>query len=164
MEIIIPLGFRFIMYVFFGFFMEIIYSVIGINRSLGYTINRRVPVKYLEGFVSLYMIPIHGLGMLIGFEGVAPYIAPLPWIARLFCWMILISGMEAFTGFIYHKLTGFYCWDYYKESRYKVFKNGYTLWTLLPQWGISGLVLEIYSKLLIELSPNVLHFFQAYKF
>lgn len=162
MEIIIPLGFRFIMYVFFGFFMEIFYSVLGVNTSLGYEIKRRVPVKYLEGFVSLYMIPIHGLGMLIGFESVAPFISPLPLPVRFVCWMVLISGMEAFTGFLYHKITGFYCWDYYKHSRYKVFKEGYTLWTLLPQWGLSGLVLEVYSKLLITLSPHVLHFFQNY--
>ncbi|MEK6624004.1 MAG: hypothetical protein AABY86_03490, partial [Bdellovibrionota bacterium] len=58
----IELAFRFIMYVFCGFSMEIIFAVKGIELCVGVPIPRRVPGKYLEGFVSLYMIPIHGFG------------------------------------------------------------------------------------------------------
>ena len=60
--------FEIIAYVFFGLSMEIIFSVTGIERTLGYKLKKQTPHKYLEGFVSLYMIPIHGLGMYFGFK------------------------------------------------------------------------------------------------
>lgn len=160
MEVFIAYAFRFVMYVCFGFTLEIIFSVLGIERTLGFKLERRVPRKYLEGFVSLYMIPIHGLGMLFGFEQLQPLVADWHFILRYLLWAVLISLMEAFTGWLYDLATGFYCWDYYKDSRFKVFKRGYTLWTLVPQWGIAGMVMDVYSKLLVHLSPAVVEFFQ----
>ena len=153
--------YRFVMYVFSGFTLEIIYSVLGIELSLGTKLKRHLPKKYLEGFVSLWMIPIHGFGMLFGFEALAPYVGELNIFLRFVIWAITITGMEALTGFIYDKIKGFYCWDYYEKSRFKVFKRGYTLWTLLPQWGIAGLILEVYSRLLIKLTPHAVEFFKS---
>ena len=60
--------FRFVIYTVTGLSLELIFSVLGIELALGIKIDRRCPKKYLEGFVSLYMIPVHGLGVLLLFE------------------------------------------------------------------------------------------------
>jgi hypothetical protein len=60
--------FRFIVYSALGLSCEIISSVFLIEFALGAKVHRRVPGKYLEGFVSLYMIPIHDFGVLFAFE------------------------------------------------------------------------------------------------
>jgi hypothetical protein len=153
--------FRFVIYVAMGFTLEIVFAVLGIERALGFTLQHRVPKKYLEGFVSLYMIPIHGLGMIFGLEPVAQALADFNVVVRYLAYCILIAGMEAMAGFIYDKLTGFYSWDYYADSKYRVFKRGYTLWTLVPQWGIAGLVMEMYSGLLIHISPAAANYLIA---
>lgn len=164
-QTIIESLFRFCMYVALGFTLEIIFSVTGIEKALGHTIpKKRSPKKYLEGFVSLYMIPIHGFGMLFGFEAVALAIGDYNIFIRYLAFCLLFSGTEAVTGFIYDKLTGFYCWDYYADSKYRVFKRGYTLWTLIPLWGIAGLILEIYSGLLIHISPAAAAYLKTHLF
>jgi hypothetical protein len=154
--------FRFIMYMFLGLCLEMIYSVTGIENSLGCKVPRRVPRKYLEGFVSLYMIPLHGFGLLIGFEIVHSYIIDLHIALRFIIWAALITMMEVLWGVFLFKTIKFYPWDYYRDSRYKVFKNGYTLWTLIPQWGFIGIVLEVYSSLMIYLSPYASNFLTTY--
>jgi len=40
-----------------------------------------------------------------------------------------------------------------------MFKRGYTLWTLVPMWGFAGMMLEVYSGLLLHLSPHVAGYF-----
>jgi len=72
---------------------------------------------------------------------------------------LAFSFSEVAWGWILDKSIGFYPWDYYAQSKYKVFKRGYTLWTLVPQWGLAGLFLEVYSDLLRYLSPHVVAFF-----
>ena len=153
--------FRSFGYVMFGFFLEIFYAVTGIEKSVGAKIPRRVPRKYLEGFVSLYMIPIHGLGMYFGFEPLFGLIADWNIVLRFLVWAVTITAAEAIGGYIYQKILGFYSWDYYRLSPYKVFKDGYTLWTLLPQWGLAGLIMEKYSLLLQYLTPHALAFFNS---
>ena len=71
METVAPYLFRFVAYTFFGLCLEMLFAVTGIERALGCPVHRRVPKKYLEGFVSLYMIPLHGLGILFGLEPVS---------------------------------------------------------------------------------------------
>lgn len=159
METAIAYTFRFVLYTFFGLTLEMIFSVVGIERSLGYRLKRRVPRKYLEGFVSLYMIPLHGLGVLFFFEPVSAAIADWFILLRFCVYAVFISLVEVAWGWLLDKVIGFYPWDYYAESKFRVFKRGYTLWTLVPQWGIAGLVLEVYSQLLIHLSPDVVTFF-----
>lgn len=161
MESLIPYIFRFIFYVFFGLVLEIIFSVDGIERALGCRIRRRVPKKYLEGFVSLYMIPLHGLGLLFLYEPVCAFIEDWFILFRFCIWAFLFTFMEVFWGVLCEKVLGFYSWDYYADSKYKMFKKGYTLWTLVPLWGIIGLMLEHYSRLLIYLSPHVMKFFSG---
>jgi len=143
----------------FGFTLEVIFSVTGIERMLGYKLQRRVPAKYLEGFISLYMIPIHGLGLLFGFELVRDLTRDFYLPFRFLIWSVAITSIEVIGGFIYHKTVGFYSWDYYKESKYKIFKEGYSLWTLVPQWGIAGMILEQYVDLMRYLSPLVAQYF-----
>ena len=151
--------FRFFAYAMAGFFLEVTFSVIGIEFCLGKKLKKQTPHKYLEGFVSLYMIPIHGLGMYFGFEFQHSQIAELNIFVRYLIWCLSITSVEALSGFIMHRTIGFYPWDYYKDSKYKVFENGYTLWSLIPLWGIAGLILEQYSRLLIYLSPIVQNYF-----
>lgn len=156
--------FRFVVYVAFGFTLEIVFSVTGIERALGHKLEHKYPRKYLEGFVSLWMIPIHGFGMLFGFEFFSNLISEFHFIVRYLFYAVAITGTEALTGFIYDKIKGFYCWDYYKDSKYKVFERGYTLWTLIPLWGIAGMIMEVYSKLLVKLTPHVIEFFKGLSF
>ena len=151
-------GFRFVMYVFFGLTLETVFAVDGIERALGCSVPRRAPKKYLEGFVSLYMIPLHGLGVLFLVEPTHDLIRAWPWALRLLFWAVMISLSESAWGWILDKVLGFYTWDYYALSRYKVFKRGYTLWTLVPLWGIAGMVLEAYSDLMLYLTPHVVDY------
>lgn len=152
--------FRFFYYACIGFTLEIFYSVLGINRALGFEVKRRVPKKYLEGFVSLYMLPIHGLGMLYIFEPTYELIKNMPFWGRYLVYALLITAMEAVSGFIYLKVLGFYSWDYYKDSKYKIFNEGLTLWTLIPQWGIAGFLFEFNYRLLNYLTPSAVEFFK----
>jgi uncharacterized membrane protein len=151
----IELLFRFFMYVVIGLSLEIIFSVAGIELAVGAKIERRVPKKYLEGFVSLFMIPIHGLGVLFCFEPLYFLIANLHWGIRYCIWGIAFVAVEAIAGFILDKLFGFYPWDYYELSKFKVAKRGYSLWTLLPLWGLYGLALEVFVKIFVYVSPFI---------
>ncbi len=160
-DIVIGGLFRFGFYVIFGFFLEVVYAVTGIERACGYSIPRRVPGKYLEGFVSLYMLPIHGFGMLFGFEALHAAVGGWPLWARFPLWAVVITGAEALGGYVYLKLLGFYSWDYYRESRYKIFKDGLTLWTLLPQWGLAGFIFEFYSSLLLAVTPAAVAYLRS---
>lgn len=144
--------FQIVAFIFFGFTMEIIFSVTGIEIALGKKLKKQTPHKYLEGFVSLYMLPIHGLGIPFLFIPTYLQIQDFNIFIRYFVWCISFTTCEIIGGFIYHKLIGFYPWDYYKESRFKIFKDGYSLWTLFPLWGFAGLVLEKYSTLILRLS------------
>lgn len=159
MDLIIRVVFRFVAYVFFGLTLETIFAVDGIDRALGYPVKRRVPKKYLEGFVSLTMIPLHGFGLLLMFEPMYAAIRGWPFYYRFLLWAATFTVMEALYGMLCYKVLGFYSWDYYQESKYRIFKNGYTLWTLVPMWGIAGLIIERYSDLIIYLSKFVPAFF-----
>ena len=158
MELVVGYLFRFTLYVMFGLCMEVLFAAHGIEVVLGYRLKRRVPRKYLEGFVSLTMIPLHGLGILFLFE---PGLAVIGELHIGFRFVIYAGGftlMEAAYGWLCHKVLGFYSWDYYKESRFRIFKGGYTLWTLVPLWGIAGILLESYSQLVQHLSPYAVAF------
>ena len=152
MENIYPYLFQIVAFIFFGLSMEITFSVTGIEFALGKKLKKQTPHKYLEGFVSLYMIPIHGLGICFLFVPLYEQIQGLNIVMRYLIWCISITSMEIIYGYLLEKTIGFYPWDYYKESKYKIFKNGYSLWTLVPLWGIAGLVLEKYTSLIIRLS------------
>ena len=142
-------------FIFFGFTMEIIFSVTGIEIALGKKLKKQTPHKYLEGFVSLYMIPIHGLGVTFLYLPMFELISELHIIVRYLIWSISFTGCEIIGGYLYHRIIGFYPWDYYQESKYKIFKNGYSLWTLIPLWGVAGLILEKYSSFIIHLSQYI---------
>lgn len=152
---LVELAFRLVLYVLAGLTMELLFSVHGIELCLGLKdpLRRRVPRRYLEGFVSVYMIPLHGFAMLLLFEPIFAAIHHLHWSLRFATWALLITAMEAAWGWALHRAVGFYPWDYYRESRFRVFRHGYTLWTLVPLWGVAGLILERYSALLQHLAP-----------
>ncbi|MBT7610796.1 MAG: hypothetical protein HN576_13630 [Bacteriovoracaceae bacterium] len=140
--------------------MEVVFSVIGIEKLVGKTITRRVPTNYLEGFISLYMFPIYAIGLPFFFEPVLSLISSWHIFFRYILWCFSITAAEALLGFVCHKLLKFYPWDYYKLSPYKVFYEGYTLWNLIPFWGIAGLALEIYSSYLNYSSKYFLLFLE----
>jgi len=159
MEVAVPLMFRFVAYVCFGLVMETLCAIDAIERLVGRTIPRRVPKKYLEGFVSAYMIPLHGLGVLFLMEPLVDTVAPLAWPFR---WVIYSAGLtisEIGWGWFLDKTIGFFPWDYYSLSRWKIGKRGYSLWTLVPMWGFAGLVLEQYCGLIRYLAPFVSAYF-----
>ena len=144
---------KFAMYCCIGMTLEVVFSACLLNVVMGKKIKRRAPMKYLEGFVSLFMIPIHGFGMLFVFEPAYRLIAGIPWIARYLIWGALFGFAEALAGFLMDKILGFYPWDYYAESRFKVMKRGYCLWTLLPFWGLYGLLCEVVVRTINNVSP-----------
>lgn len=158
METVIGWTFRFFLYMVVGLALEMIFSVTGIERTVGRELNRRVPRHYMEGFVSLYMIPLHGLGMLFLFESARDFSREWFFGYRYLFYCLGISGAEAIWGFVLDKTLGFYPWDYYANSKYKVFERGYTLWTLVPQWGLAGMILEVYSDMLRWLTPYAVQF------
>ena len=159
MEDAIPLVFRFCAYVMFGFAMEVTFAVHGIEVLMGARIERRVPKRYLEGFVSLWMAPLHGFGLLFAIEPLHALIVDWAWPLRFLVWAAAFTVAEIGWGFICDKLLGFFPWDYYPRSPYRIGRRGYSLWTLVPFWGFAGMVVEVYSDLLIALSPHVVTFF-----
>lgn len=161
MEQFLGILFRAFFYMLFGAVLEVIFSTKDIDRALGHKIPRRVPFKYREGFVSLYMFPLHAFGMVFGFEFIHAYIKEWNLFVRFVIWAILITGAEILWGMLQKKVLGFYTWDYYKESRYKVFQEGYTLWTLVPLWGMAGIIMEQFSQLLIYLTPHFLTYIKG---
>ena len=128
-------------------------------RPLPPPIPRRVPRRYLEGFVSAYMIPLHGLGILFLFEPGAELIAPLPFPARFVVYAAGITACEIGWGFLLDKTLGFFPWDYYAMSKWRIGQRGYSLWTLVPMWGLAGLLLERYTSLMLHLSPHVVSYY-----
>lgn len=159
MDTAIQLLFRFVGYTCFGLVMETFFAATGIDRAMGCPVPRRVPRRYLEGFVSLYMIPLHGLGVLFALEPLMILALPWPWPLRFALYAVAITVAEILWGVVLDKTLGFYPWDYYAQSRFRVFRRGYTLWTLVPLWGVAGMLLERYSILLRYLSPHVAAFY-----
>lgn len=159
MEDAIGYLFRFVMYTMFGLSMETVFSIYPIELILGTKVKRRVPFKYLEGFVSAYMIPLHGLGLLFLFEPGSAAISSLHPLVRYGIYAVGITTMEVAWGWLCDKALGFYSWDYYATSRFRIFKRGYSLWTLVPCWGVVGMLLEVYSGLIVSLTPYVVSFF-----
>ncbi|MCL2822674.1 MAG: hypothetical protein FWD57_01660 [Polyangiaceae bacterium] len=159
MDAVLGYVFRFTAYVVIGLSLEMLFSVSGIDRALGYRMERRVPRRYLEGFVSVYMIPLHGFGVLFALEPVAIAIAHWNIVFRYLFYAVCISLAEALWGFVLDKVLGFYTWDYYAKSKYRVFRRGYTLWTLMPMWGAAGLLFEQCSRMMLKLTPHAVEFF-----
>ncbi len=121
METVIPYLFRFLLYTLFGLTLEVIFAVRGIEYALGCRVHRRVPRSYLEGFVSLYMIPLHGLGMLFLLEPTIAILQGVAWPFRFVVYAVSFSAAEAAWGWALDKTVGLYPWDYYADSRFKVF-------------------------------------------
>lgn len=154
-EVVITFLFKSVFYVFFGCTMEVVFSVMGIEKVMAREIPRRVPPKYREGFISLYMFPLYALALPLGFENTFEVIQGWFFGFRFLFWAISITAFEALYGLFEMKVLGFYTWDYYKLSRFKIFDEGYTLWTLIPCWGFAGMLLEQYSILLNKFAPVV---------
>jgi len=159
MDVVVAGLFRFVLYTFFGLTLETLFAVTGIERALGCPVPRRVPKRYYEGFVSLYMVPLHGLGLLFAFEPAQVAISNWSLSLRFTIYAVSLTLFEVAWGFFLDKTLGFYPWDYYASSRFRIFKRGYSLWTLVPLWGVAGLILEVYSDLLLHLSPHAVTVF-----
>ena len=150
---IIACSFRFIAYFFFGFALEIFF--VAVSKITDGKIAGRD--KYLEGKTYLWMIPIYGILLLGVFEPLFHLVHEWPWYCRFLLWAVSFTFFEGLTGWLYDKILGFCPWDYSKD-KWKVFERGYTKWSLLPMWGIAGLVIEHYSALMVYLSPHVITF------
>jgi len=158
MEALIAVAFRSLMYTLFGLAGEVLGAVYPIELFLGRKVRRRVPFKYLEGFVSLWMVPLYALGIPFLFEPVRDLIAEWHVGLRFLVYAGLITGMEWLWGLCLARTLGFFTWDYYAESRYSMGRSGYSLWTLIPYWGLAGLVLEAWSDLVRHLVPFVVEY------
>ena len=53
---------KFVVYTMVGLTLETVFSATVLNFVMGVKIRRRVPKKYLEGFVSIYMTPYMASG------------------------------------------------------------------------------------------------------
>ena len=146
--------YRFIFYAMAGLCLEMIFSAQGIDEVMGYDVKRRKPKKYLEGFVSIFMLPVHGLLYLFLFEPIFSMISNVSIFERFWTWAILITACEWLSGWFFEMVLGFFPWDYYKKSKFRITDKGYSLWTLAPLWGAYGLFLELYSTFLIKNTPG----------
>jgi hypothetical protein len=150
----IGLIFRFFCYVFLGLFLEIVVSAINSFFS-----NLKLNKKhywFLEGRSYLWMIPVYGFLLLYLFEFVNFHIYTFFIIVRYFIWAIIFTTGEWTSGFIYDKILGRCPWLY--EGKYVI--TGYTKLTLIPLWGIFGLVVEHYSSLVLYLTKYVILFYK----
>jgi len=159
MDPVLQVAFRILAYVLFGFALEVTFAAHGIEVVMAARIPRRVPRKYLEGFVSLYMAPLHGLGLLLFVEPVHDLIRAWPWPSRFAIWAAGFTLAELGWGWIQHHLLGFFTWDYYGLSRFRIGRQGYSLWTLVPLWGLTGMIVEVYTDLVRFLAPHAAAFF-----
>lgn len=150
LDYIIQSIFKFISYVFFGFTMEICF--VAIAHLLDGKITNED--KRLTGKTYLWMIPIYGFLLLFPFEISFKLIHEWPIYFRFIFWAITFTFFEGISGWGYDRWLGFCPWDY-SDSKFKVHPSGYTKWTLLPAWGIAGLIIEQYSKLIVYLSYYV---------
>ncbi len=155
MEIIIGWIFRFWAYVFFGFAMEI--KVTALSKVTDGDITEED--KNLHGYISLWMIPVYGILLLFIFEFVHGYIETWNFVFRYIVWCLSFTAFEALAGWFYDKVLHVRPWDYRKDWG-SIF-NGYTKLTYIPLWGIAGLIIEQYSRLLIFLTPYACDYFQT---
>ena len=153
MDIII----RFLGYIGFGFVMEM--TFVALSKVIDGKIRGRD--IYLEGHTYLWMAPIYGTLLLFIFEPVYSLIASWHPFFRFLIWSITFTFFEGLFGYIYDKILGFCPWDY-SSSKFKIFKNGYTKWTLIPQWGIAGLFIEGDSFMLIKNSGSMWNDYSSY--
>jgi len=148
--------FKFYAYVFFGLIMEVKFTAI--SNIIDGKITEED--KKMKGYVPLWMIPVYGLLLTFVFEPVYFYlIYDLNFILRYIIWCITISGFEALSGFLYDKYMNLRPWDY--RGTYGSILNGYTKWTLIPLWGIAGLFIEQYVKLINFLTPSAIEYFKG---
>jgi len=135
---------------------EIIFSVVGLKYTLGYELKRRVSKKYLEGFVSLYMIPVYGLFLLFIFEPISLEISDWNFLFKFIFWGVSFVALEFVVGCLFDMVFKFYPWDFYDKSKYKIFGMAYSLWTYIPVWGFYGLLLERIVKIIYGISPYII--------
>lgn len=141
---------RFFGYIGFGFVMEM--TFVALSKVIDGKIRGRD--IYLEGHTYLWMAPVYGFLLLFIFEPVHSLTMNIYPLFRFIIWAITFTFFEALCGWIYDKKLGFCPWDY-SGSKFKMFKRGYTKWTLIPQWGIAGLFIEGYSYMLIKNSGSM---------
>ena len=141
--------FRFIVYVLVGIAIEV--SFVAISKIVDGKIRGRD--VYLEGKTYLWMAPIYGFLLYFVYEPVFMLISQYNVAFRFLVWSVSFTAIEALSGFLYKQLLGFCPWDY-SQSRWKMFKNGYTKWSLIPLWGFAGIGIEFISAFVVALSPN----------
>jgi hypothetical protein len=143
--------FRVAAYIAFGLVMEIIFT------AASQIVDGKITDidKQMMGTVSLWMIPIYASIVLL-YEPIFYVMTYFDvWLPiRFIVWAVLISGVEACTGYAYDKFLNLRPWDY-SMCWDKVFRNGYTRYFFVPLWGIVGLILELYTQILHSLSPYI---------
>lgn len=162
----------FIAYVMFGLVLEILFT--GMSK-LKFLIKDDMVTEEdrLMGYISMWMIPVYGILLPLIYLPLFYlmfYIIEVPFYIRYFIWAIFITGFEILSGWFYdeglYKITrgrfSIRPWDYsmYKDSIF----NGYTRKTLIPLWGIAGIILEFYSYI-VQISSNAIseHFISFIK-
>ncbi len=154
MDALIILLFKFCAYVMFGFTMEVFFVAIS-NVADGSISGRD---KYLEGKTYLWMVPVYGFLLLFVLEPLIAKVASYGILSRFAVYGVAIAFFEGLTGFVYDKLLGFCPWDY-SSSKWKVHPRGYTKLTIIPAWGVAGLVIEKFTGLLQYLAPFAKNYF-----
>jgi hypothetical protein len=145
------------MYTSSGFFIEIFFSaVFGYFDSKNTTIeldNKLIDAKKLMGHITLWMIPVYSI-FLLAFEYLSIWLVfdmSIPFYFRYLIYAVMFTSVEAGTGALYDKILGFCPWDY-SYDKYKIFPKGYAKWTYIPFWGIAGLALEPYARMVHSLA------------
>ncbi len=129
MEPLIELLGRIIVYGILGCFNEVAWNALRSNLFRAYR-------KWgLRGTVSLWMFPIYGIGVSLGFDAARALIGGWPWIARSFAYLAGIWTIEIVVGHVTNRRL----WNY-SDSRWHW--RGLIRFDSAPFWMLFGLTVE----------------------
>ncbi|MDO8518542.1 MAG: hypothetical protein Q7T11_00065 [Deltaproteobacteria bacterium] len=115
--------------------------------------NRAAPSRSdprAVGYTFLWMIPCYAL--LVFLEPLTAWLSAWPLWLRGFVYLPLFWMGEYTTGFLIKKISGYCPWDY-SYSKYSL--HGYIRWDFGPLWYAFTLIVDIFSRKFILLTPAI---------
>lgn len=139
-----------------------VYSCVGLTVEVVYTASYGFLKSFgkdvgMRGQSYLWMVLVYGTALPYLYHPIAEHFlaASTPFLVRFIFWGLFFTTFEAIYGMLFDRFLGFCPWDYSK-SKWKVFPKGYTKWSLIPAWGVLGLLLEPLAFMLNQLMPEML--------
>jgi uncharacterized membrane protein len=80
-------------------------------------------------------------------------------VLRYAVWCLTFTSFEALSGYLYSRFLKVKVWDYTND--FGSILGGNTKLTLVPAWGIAGLVIEQYVLFITYLTPTAVQYFKS---